>query len=210
MRSGGSDAPSTLKLAFPAAVAQVFVRRMSSDLNRLLQQLGDNDINVRLSAADALKKIGEPAVEPLCEMFAHGDKEARWMASSALGRIGDLRAVQPLCQALGDSDSDIRACAVCALGEIGPPAVEALCLMLSHRDWIARACAANALARIGDARAVEPLREALRRIDNPIRRLASWAFAERFDFKDGVRRTARDSEADALRGALEKIGQLCA
>jgi HEAT repeat protein len=82
--------------------------------------------------------------------------------------------------------------------------------MLVHEDWIVRACAANALARIRDARAAEPLRKALRRVDNPIRKLASWAFAERLDFKDGVRRTARASEADALRRALEEIGKSCA
>ena len=183
---------------------------MTSDLNDLLQLLGDDDVNVRLSAVDALRKIGEPAVEPLCKVFAHGDKEARWMASNALGKIGDVRAVQPLCQGLADSDGDIRACAVCALGDIGPPAVKTLCQMLSHRDWIVRACAANALARIGDARAVEPLREALRRIDSPIRKLASWIIAERLDFKWGVRQTARASEADALRRALEEIGKSCA
>jgi HEAT repeat protein len=127
------------------------------------------------------------------------------MASSALAKIGDRRAVEPLCQALGDSDSDIRACAVLSLGEIGEPAVEPLCEALRYPEWVVRACAANALAKIGDARAVEPLREALRRIDNPLRRLTSWAFGERINFASGARQTARDSEADALRQAIEKI-----
>lgn len=183
-------------------------------INALCRALGDSDTsdpvgscNVRLSAVYALTRIGKPAVTPLCEVFAHGEKEARWMSSSALGKIGDISTVQPLCQALGDSDGDIRACAVCALGEIGAPAVEALCLMLCHRDWTVRACAANALARIGDAKAMEPLREALRRIDSPVRKLVSWAFAERIDFKWGVRQTARVSEADALRRALDEIGK---
>lgn len=184
-------------------------------IHALCSALGDNDssdpvgsCNVRLSAVHALTRIGRPALESLCEVFAHGEKEARCMASSAFGKIGDISTVQPLCQALGDSDGDIRACAVCALGEIGSPAVETLCLLtLTNKDWIVRACAANALARIRDPRAVEPLREALRRIDSPIRKIVSWAFAERIDFKWGVRQTARASEADALRKALDEIGK---
>jgi HEAT repeat protein len=217
---------------------------MSSDLDNLLQQLDDDDSNVRLRAADALGKIGgniainalcralgdkdpndpvgscnvrlsavyalarigKPAVEALCKMSENFDKDVRGMACSALGKIADLRAVQPLCAALSDDEGDVRASAVCALGEIGRLAVEPLCRMLDPKeDWTVRTCAANALARIGDARAVEPLREALRRIDNPIRKIASWAFAERLDFLYGVRQTARDAEADALREALERI-----
>ena len=150
---------------------------MNYDLDKLLEQLGDNDINVRLSAVDALVKIGEPAEEPLCKVFTHGSKNARWMASSALGKIGNFRAVESLCKALGDSDSDMRACAVLALSEIGESAVESLCQALRNPEqilravpdewlvrrtahgkvvtdlpdkWVVRACAANALSKIGD------------------------------------------------------------
>ena len=205
---------------------------MNYDLDKLLEQLGDSDVNVRLNTVGVFIKIGEPVVEPLCKVFTHGSKNARWMASSALGKIGDFRAVESLCKALGDCDSDMRACAVLALGEIGASAVESLCQALRHPEqilravpnewlvrrtthgmvatdlpdeWVVRACAANALAKIGDVRAVESLRETLRRIDKPLRRFASWVFDERINFKYGAKQTARDAEASALRQAIEKI-----
>jgi HEAT repeat protein len=178
---------------------------MNSELDIHLQRLSDPDINVRLNAVAALHQIGEAAVVPLCHVFTNGSKEARWMASSALGKIGDVRAIKPLCRGLADNDGDIRACAVCALAEIGSGAVPEVCQMLNHQEWVARACAANALGKIGDTRAVTPLQEALRRIDRPARRLISWMFDERIDFKSGVRQTARAAEASAIRSAIEEI-----
>ncbi len=73
--------------------------------------------NVKMNhfpAADALKMIGKPAVEPLIKVLSDdvatdpniiGPKNK---AAEALGKIGDKRAVEPLIKALGDYDVGLR------------------------------------------------------------------------------------------------------
>lgn len=67
-----------------------------------------------------------------------------------------------LAQRLTSRSEDERKAAAGALRTIGATAVEPLCEMLKHRDPIVRARAASVLGEIGDARAVQPLIEALR------------------------------------------------
>jgi CheY-like chemotaxis protein len=150
----------------------------------------------------------EEIVRSLCSvLWGSPEKEAR-LAASALGEIGSPRAVKALCQALTmvDDGGNLRACVSNTLVSVGPPAVEELCLMLNRKDCTVRTCAAYALGMIGDARAIEPLRERLQAINNPIQRFVSWALVERTNFGYGVRRTTWEWETDSLRSALVKCG----
>ncbi len=70
------------------------------DATELAQRLTSRSEDKRKAAADALRTIGAPAVEPLCEMLKHRDPIVRARAASVLGEIGDSRAVQPLIEAL--------------------------------------------------------------------------------------------------------------
>jgi HEAT repeat protein len=75
------------------------------------------------AAADALVKIGRPAVPRLTRAAVHDDRNVRWQAIVALGRIGSPAADSAagvLAAALGnDSDPDVRSGAAEALGRLG-------------------------------------------------------------------------------------------
>jgi HEAT repeat protein len=76
---------------------------------------------VRQKAAEALGKIGEPAVEPLIGALRDENRLVRRRAAEALGEIRDARAVEPLIGALRDRDSWVRRRAAEALEKIGDP-----------------------------------------------------------------------------------------
>ena len=91
------------------------------DAKGLIKTLGyKTDSGVRRTAALALGKIGEPAVEPLIAALKDSDDCVRREATEALGKIGEP-AVEPLIAALKDSDDYVRREAAEALGKIGEP-----------------------------------------------------------------------------------------
>ncbi|MCD5401319.1 HEAT repeat domain-containing protein, partial [candidate division NPL-UPA2 bacterium] len=148
-------------------------------VDRLIQELRDEDRGVRLRAAWALGKIGKPAVEPLIAALKDEDSDVRESAATALWKIGDPRAVTPLITALGDEDERVRRNAAEALGRIGDPrAVEPLIAALRDEDSDVRESAALALGKTRDPRAVKPLIAALRDEDRDVRESAAWALEE--------------------------------
>jgi len=76
--------------------------------------------SVREAAAEALGRIGEPAVEPLIAALQDEDSNMRQGAAGALGRIGEP-AVEPLIAALRDENSGVCRAAAQALKKIGTP-----------------------------------------------------------------------------------------
>jgi hypothetical protein len=68
----------------------------------LIQALGDDDWDVRRAAAEALVKIGTPAVPALIQALGDSDWDVRRAAAEALGAIGDPQAVPALIQTLRD------------------------------------------------------------------------------------------------------------
>jgi HEAT repeat protein len=116
---------------------------------------------VRWKAAEALSKIGAPAVSALIGALRHHDDDVRWKASIALGEIGDPRAIDPLISLLCDEDRFVKSHAALALGAIGEPAVNPLLRALREGDGNLRWGAAIALGKIRDPRAIEPLIGAL-------------------------------------------------
>ena len=121
----------------------------SRAVKSLIRAHGHDDNDVREAAAEALVKLGTPAVELLVKALFDGHGDVRRSAARLLGRLGDPRAVEPLIKALGDW-------AVCkaaaeALGKLGDPrAVGPLFKALCDRVGPERAAAAEALAQLGD------------------------------------------------------------
>ena len=79
-------------------------------------------------AADALTRIGPPAVPMLVEALRSTDDEVRRQACAVLMRMGpDAKdAVPELVRLLEDPDEDLRRMAAIALGRIGPDAGQAV------------------------------------------------------------------------------------
>ena len=97
-------------------------------VNQLIGELKDRDANrkVRDDAAEALVRIGPPAVKPLIAVLKdqRGDvrstaSQARSKAAQALGEINDRRAVEPLTAALNDPDLDVQRNVAAALFVLG-------------------------------------------------------------------------------------------
>jgi hypothetical protein len=80
------------------------------------------------AAADALGRIGPPAVPPLVAALESSDPQTRLRAAEVLARMGsDAKDAAPaLTRLLDDPDEQIRKAATRALGRIGPAAEEAV------------------------------------------------------------------------------------
>lgn len=172
----------------------------------------DGDGMLRAHAAEALGKIGAPAVMPLIDAFQHGYGSSRMWVAKALGATSDARAVEPLIAALISGDNPVRAHAAEALGKIGDVrAVEPLIVLLTNelRDWdskydqnlggreTAHMCVV-ALGKIGDIRAAEPLIQVL------ANELRDWDSKMSSEYATGSLEIRRMCEETAR--ALEKIG----
>ncbi len=88
----------------------------------LLERTGDPDWWVRVTAAEALGRIGHPAaVDGLVALL--DDSEARWAAVEALGKIGDVRALPALARLFKDPSIDIRIEVLLALQNFDHPRI---------------------------------------------------------------------------------------
>lgn len=75
---------------------------MNINASELAQQLTRGSERERQTAADALRRLGAVAAEPLYELLSHDNHNVRIRAAEILADIGDVRAVQPLTNALDD------------------------------------------------------------------------------------------------------------
>lgn len=101
-------------------------------LRELLQQsvggladgLGEEDVRLRRSAADALEMIGPlalPALPGLCRALYDEDRFLRWSAVRILGKLGPAAAASArpgLTYLLQDGDAELRRAAAAALSRI--------------------------------------------------------------------------------------------
>jgi CubicO group peptidase (beta-lactamase class C family) len=122
-------------------------------LNALIGALSDEDAYVQGKAAEALSRIGRPAVGPLATALRSVNPDVRWCAAIALGRLGAeaSEAVPALTEALADAEANVRWCSAVALGTAGPRAKDAvpvLLALLNDTDEDVRFGASVALARI--------------------------------------------------------------
>ena len=169
-----------------------------------------NGFHVRGNAAEALKKIGSPAVPALVEALKDEDKDVRAHAAETLGNIGDPSAIPALTEAL--NDAGVRIIATEALGKLGASgvpalvealrcshpgvnitaasalgrvrnaaAVSALIEALNHREPGVRATSAVSLGKIADGSAIPALMEALIDVDSEVRNSAGVALGSMVD-----------------------------
>ncbi len=117
----------------------------------------DEFSGVRWKAAEALSKIGNPAVAPLIGALQYPDEDVRWKAAIALGEIGNSEAIEPLIQLFSDEDRFVRSRAAHALSMIGEPAVPPLIHALKNANPDVRWGAALAAGKIKNPLMVEPL-----------------------------------------------------
>ena len=87
----------------------------------LLKVLGFPKIHVRIGVIEALGEIKCPqSVEPLIHtLLTDKSSEVRWVASLALGEIGDARAIPPLLASLKDKDRYLRFGSAKSLRQLG-------------------------------------------------------------------------------------------
>ncbi len=88
-------------------------------VDSLIKLLDDKYWNVRDAAAEALIKLGRPAVEPLINHMLAGKKDTFKAIAGILGEIGDTRARQPLEYVLRDKRPFVREAAAQALKKLG-------------------------------------------------------------------------------------------
>ena len=218
----------------PPNVEKMKARR---DVNGLIKALRyRKDKGVRASAAEALVKIGAPAVEPLIAALKDKDSDVRYAAAKALGEIKDPRAVEPLIAALGDESSGVRLAAAKSLGEIKDPrAVEPLSAALKDENKYVRRAAAHALDRLGwkpeqdeiagwywmakcdwdkcvalGALTVEPLIAALKDTDEEVRRAAAEALGKIKDRRavEPLSAAFKDTDKDVRQAAAVSLDRL--
>jgi hypothetical protein len=111
--------------------------KLPQPVNVVLQPTaGDSS---QIAAADALGRIGQPAVPALADSLADTDPFVRLQACHALAYMGAQAkdAVPALTRTLNDSETAVREAAAEALGQIGlpsTPAVPALMQMLRGKS----------------------------------------------------------------------------
>jgi len=200
----------SLNIKFMPAVSLENIKN-SLEIKQLIAALEDKEFGSNI--ADALVKIGKPAVKPLISALQDENKEVRKNAARALGEIKDRRAVRPLIAALDEEDEDFREIVTEALGRIQDPrAIETLIFILGNKeeDENSRWKAAAALGRIKDPRSVEPLITALGDKSRAIRGVAAAALGEIKDNRalEPLINTLRDKDKSIRRNtsvALKKI-----
>lgn len=168
---------------------------------------GDQYSGIRWKAAEALARIGPPAVEPLIRALGHPDEDVRWKAAVTLGEIGDARGIVPLTGLLSDEDRFVRSRAAYALGLIGPPAIPALSAALPTGPVCVKRGIVGALGKIRDPDAVSILVQTLADPSPEVREDTIAALAEEGEFATPFLITAlNDPEPIRRQGAALILG----
>ncbi len=177
-----------------------------------LVRLAAEDPQMNIRAADALVRIGKPAIPELISIAEERDATNAMTAIMALGRLEDSRALEVLSNQCTNNSPAIRATAVEALGRLGESkAVRYLVRGLSDPDLGVRMQAAVALRKAGDKRAVDALIEALRDPDPDIQEQIVAALAACGDQAAvqpllAILPTAQNDLLIAVAEALGKLG----
>jgi len=143
-------------------------------VERLIKQLQDQDVNVRMNAVRALMLIGTPAAIKAAEgatpfliqqLQNDQDKWVRMLAAMALSAVGEgtKDAVPALIQAVQDQDVSVRYYAAYALGKIGQDAKDAVPALIqalqNDHNIRGRDSATIALEKIGTPEALKAVKE---------------------------------------------------
>ena len=152
--AAAQTAPQALPLEVRRSTSDVLAQNApptQSTIPDLIEDLRNEDEQVRWNAIDALRQIGPAAVPALTAALPDLDERESEAAFHTLVDIGPT-AVPALLAALQDPDASLRWVAAYALGEIGPAAkgvVPALISALNDPDMLVRRSAAYSLGNIG-------------------------------------------------------------
>lgn len=151
------------------ATAEKFAKALSSDVPEL-----------RMAAASALGKLGEPSAVPTLVKALDDEKpNVRVRCCAALAQLDHPRSVPPLISRLSDPSGEVRQEAAVALASIGTDqALAALLDMLDDSNTSIRRIAAASLGEAGAVEAVQPLTDALNDESSAVRSAAVFSIIE--------------------------------
>jgi HEAT repeat protein len=169
----------------------------------------EGDWNDLSAAADALVRLGAPAVGPLIGILEWHSKVVRVVAAGALASIG-RPAVRPLITLLADSDLETRETASQILADIGADAIDELIEALKGTHIGSRQRAARILGEIGEPRGVATLIQALRDPIAGVRQAAARSLGEVADptAAESLVTALTDSDLDVRRSAALSLAAM--
>lgn len=134
-----------------AAAPDIAALEKKKDIRGLVNLLSKSDYRVRNQAADALGRIGTPAISALNYRAGHGDVVTRLGIVEAMTRIRSPGSIPVLIRILADDPSnEMRWIAAIALGEVGDTGnIPHLLRALEDRDKYVRYGSARSLERLG-------------------------------------------------------------
>jgi HEAT repeat protein len=167
-------------------------------IKRLIRNLFAPEATVR-DRLDDLRKIGESgsvakfAARDLLIVLTDENKEVRWAAAWALGKLGDTSQamIQGLLARLQHENWSIRQVAAWPLGELGnsyPAVIQELLACLQDENWNVRWVAAEALGKLGDSSpaVIEELFARLQDENEEVRRAVAGALGKLGDSSPAV------------------------
>lgn len=135
---------------------------LEARVDKLVRNLGNEDLDVGYASAYALIDIGEPSVDSLIKALKDEDPQVRSLAAYSLGRIGETRASKALIKTLEDPEPEVRRNSTEALGDLGAAeAVDPLIERLKDDDDRVVLSSIFALEQLKAPEAVDPLLEFL-------------------------------------------------
>ncbi len=154
--------------------------RIAKDIVQLEKDVADPSARVRISAVNALGKVGgEKALALLESALVDLDATVRKCAASSLGQIGGEKALALLEKTLADPSPSVRSDVAEALFNVSEEkAVALLEKALQDQSFIVRTSAAKALGQIGSAKAVALLAKSLEDLHPNARMFAEDALGE--------------------------------
>ena len=170
-----------------------------NSVKELFAVIKDDDWWVRSRAGDALAEIGGPKViDAVVSLIGDEDEEIRRTAIEILNTAKDERAVDHLIKATDDSDWWVRERAIDALSQIGSPkALPKLETMLGQNPKTDTVII-RALSKIGNQTHIAMIVPMLKSPEREIQIEAVKALSKLAD----------ESQAEVVRGVLEKIKQV--
>jgi HEAT repeat protein len=117
-----TDKDPSVRLVAAARLRQLG-RDAASAAKELSAALADSDKDVAEAAAEALIRMGSPAVEPLAEQLSSSSLTARKLALACLAKLGPAAksAAPRITKCKQDADSEVRQLAEVALKSTGSP-----------------------------------------------------------------------------------------
>jgi len=148
------------------AAEELFALNDKNILLPLIDILQNDPIDMKWRTVKLLGSLGEPAFQPVLQIFINGNVESREIATHILARLKDKRAVPALASTVKNQSekNEVRNSAILALGEIRDTSVIPMLIQVLEDEGDSdniRGESARTLGKIGDEQAYTPLVEML-------------------------------------------------